>query len=100
MEIIFIYTYVISINLVTFLIYGYDKYQARKNGPRISEKTLHIMALIGGSGGAFLGQILFRHKTRKWKFKVIFIIIVVIQIVMILYWVCCLHESINQAKVI
>ena len=100
MEIIFIYTYIIIINVVTFLVYGYDKYQARKNGHRIAEKTLHIMALMGGSGGAFLGQILFRHKTRKWKFRAIFIIIVVIQILMIVFWAYYLHGRVDQAKVI
>ena len=81
-----LYAYLISINLITLLFYGYDKYQARSNGFRIPEIVLHLLALIGGSPGALLGQILFRHKTRKVKFSFVFIMIVIIQVVVIAVW--------------
>ncbi|MHC4691865.1 MAG: DUF1294 domain-containing protein [Planctomycetota bacterium] len=83
----FLYAYLVSINLVTLLFYGYDKYQAGNNGFRIPEIVLHLLALIGGSPGALLGQILFRHKTRKLKFLLVFIMIVIIQVVVIAVWV-------------
>ena len=83
----FLYAYLISINLITLLFYGYDKQQARSNGFRIPEVVLHLLALIGGSPGALLGQILFRHKTRKVKFSFVFIMIVIIQVVVIAVWV-------------
>jgi len=83
----FLYAYIISINLITLLFYGYDKYQAGNNGFRIPETALHLLALTGGSPAAFLGQILFRHKTRKLKFLLVFIMIVIIQIIVIFVWV-------------
>lgn len=82
-----LWIYLISITLVTFFFYGYDKFQARNNRKRIPELVLHILILIGGTVGAFLGQILFRHKTRKWKFQLVFISIVVVQVGLILWWV-------------
>ena len=80
-----LYAYLISINLITLLFYGYDKYQARNNGFRIPETILHLLALIGGCPGALLGQLYFRHKTRKWKFQAVFVMIVIIQIVIVVY---------------
>jgi uncharacterized membrane protein YsdA (DUF1294 family) len=54
---------------------------------RIPEATLHVAALLGGSPGAVVGQLLFRHKTRKRSFRIVFIAIVLLQIVVIYgYW--------------
>jgi uncharacterized membrane protein YsdA (DUF1294 family) len=61
----------ISINTVALLLYGYDKRQAIIGGIRIPEVTLHLVALLGGSPGAWLGQELFRHKTRKRGFRLV-----------------------------
>lgn len=52
-------------NLFTFLVFGYDKYLARTNRPRVREKTLLNLALMGGSVGAVFGQKIFRHKTKN-----------------------------------
>lgn len=57
----------IFFNLVTFIIFGYDKYLARANRRRISEKTLVTLALMGGSVGAVFAQKIFRHKSRKYR---------------------------------
>lgn len=54
-------------NLITFLVFGYDKYLARTNRRRISEKALLTLALMGGSIGAVFAQKFFRHKSRKYK---------------------------------
>ncbi len=70
-------------NSITFLIYGYDKHQAKKIGMRIPEVVLHLVALIGGTLGALLGQILFRHKIKKMKFIVVFWAIVVLQVIVV-----------------
>ena len=59
--------YLVIINVVTFLIYGIDKRKAVKHKYRISEKTLILMALIGGSIGALIGMKVFRHKTKHLK---------------------------------
>ncbi len=72
--------YLLSISLVTFLCYGFDKQQAKKgNRTRLPEALLHVCALIGGTPGAFLGQIVFRHKTAKRSFRLVFWLIVVLQ---------------------
>lgn len=58
-------------NFVTFLLMGIDKFLAVKNMRRISEQTLLTFAFVMGGGGSLLGSILFRHKTRKWKFRLL-----------------------------
>jgi uncharacterized membrane protein YsdA (DUF1294 family) len=65
----------IFINLVTFGIFGIDKLLARLNRNRISEKTLLTLAIAGGSVGALFAQKLFRHKTRKFQYRVWVILI-------------------------
>ena len=61
--------YLIVINVVTFLIYGIDKWKAKQGSWRISEALLLILAAIGGSIGALLGMNVWRHKTQHKKFK-------------------------------
>ena len=56
------------INLMTFAVYGADKRRAKRDKRRVPEKTLFLLALIGGSVGAFAGMRIFRHKTRHWYF--------------------------------
>lgn len=58
----------LTLNAVTLIIFGIDKYLARTNRYRISEKSLLTLALIGGSVGAITAQKMFRHKTRKFKY--------------------------------
>ncbi|RHR30301.1 DUF1294 domain-containing protein [Clostridium sp. AF19-22AC] len=66
----YIIIYLILINLITFFTYGADKQKARKNKWRIPENTLILLALSGGSIGAYLAMQTFRHKTQKPKFKI------------------------------
>lgn len=65
-------------NLVTFLVFGYDKYLARTHRPHIREKTLLNLALFGGSVGAVFAQKIFRHKSQKYRY--LFWIILVVQL--------------------
>ncbi len=60
--------YLIGINILTFLIYGVDKWKAQRDNWRIPEDTLIWLAVAGGSVGALLGMNLFRHKTKHRKF--------------------------------
>jgi uncharacterized membrane protein YsdA (DUF1294 family) len=55
-------------SLITFLVYGYDKAQAKKGGWRTPEKVLHILALAGGFPGGWAGRSVFHHKTNKGFF--------------------------------
>ena len=59
--------YIIILNLINFILYGIDKYKARHNRWRISEKTLLTLSVLAGLGG-FLGMEIFHHKTREKKF--------------------------------
>lgn len=79
--------YLAGISLVTFVQYGWDKRQARKQKRRIPEKRLHLLALLGGTPGAFLGQLAFRHKTRKKRFQIVFIGVVLLQVTLVVTWV-------------
>ena len=62
--------YLAVINFITWIAYGLDKGRAKSGKWRIPERTLLLLALVGGSLGALAGMILFRHKTRKPKFFV------------------------------
>ena len=61
--------YFIVINLLTFLLYGLDKYKAIRQEWRIPERVLLLMAFVGGAFGALSAMRIFRHKTRKGRFK-------------------------------
>jgi len=78
-------TYYLLINIITFLVWGYDKLKAKTNGWRVPEVTLYLLILIGGGIGALAGMIVFRHKTRKPQFKIAAILSIVIHLSIILY---------------
>ncbi|WP_294720446.1 DUF1294 domain-containing protein [Prevotella sp.] len=48
--------YILCINVVTLIVYGIDKYKAKKAKWRISEATLLLLAILGGSIGAWIGM--------------------------------------------
>ena len=60
--------YLLAVNLLAYLLMGIDKKRAREGRWRVSERTLLLTAAAGGSAGAALGMISFRHKTRHLKF--------------------------------
>jgi len=61
----------LSINLVSFVIYGIDKWKAKHDKWRISEMTLLTLAFCGGALGSLLGMYVFHHKTQHAKFKIL-----------------------------
>lgn len=69
-----------AINLISLVYYGCDKLQARRAGRRVPERVLHLLALAGGSAGAYAGMRAFRHKTLKGGFRVVFWGIIVLQL--------------------
>ena len=77
--------YLLAVNIVTFLLYGIDKYKAKKNKWRISEATLLTMAAIGGSIGAWAGMRLWHHKTMHKKFKYGIPVIIILQVALAVY---------------
>ncbi len=86
-------TYVLTVNLITFVLYGVDKSRARKGAHRIPEAKLHKLALAGGSIGALIGQKVFHHKTRKVKFQIVFWLTVVLQAGLILGLIYLMYIS-------
>ena len=77
--------YLLAINAVTFIVYGIDKYKAKKAKWRISEATLLLLAVLGGSVGTWGGMKVWHHKTMHKKFKYGILAILLIQIALMAY---------------
>ena len=77
--------YFAVINVVTFFMYGIDKWKAKKAKWRIRETTLLGLAVLGGSMGAWLGMKVWHHKTQHKKFKYGVPAIIIIQLSIIVY---------------
>ena len=77
--------YLLAVNIATFLLYGIDKYKAKKGRWRISEATLLLIAVIGGSIGAWTGMRLWHHKTMHKKFKYGIPVIIIMQVALAVY---------------
>ena len=77
--------YLLAVNAVTFIVYGIDKYKAKKAKWRISEATLLLLAVLGGSVGAWMGMKVWHHKTMHKKFKYGIPAILLIQIALMAY---------------
>ncbi|WP_369522579.1 DUF1294 domain-containing protein [Pseudalkalibacillus hwajinpoensis] len=65
---IIFFIYLVLINSGSFILMGVDKRRAKKSARRISEKTLWLFIVIGGSIGGYLGMKRFRHKTKHSQF--------------------------------
>ena len=79
--------FIIGINVITFVVYGIDKLKAKKGKWRIPEGTLLLLAIVGGSIGAWCGMKVWHHKTMHKKFKYGVPLILLIQIGLCLYWI-------------
>ena len=77
--------YLLAINIASFFLYGIDKYKAKKGRWRISEAILLLMAVIGGSIGAWAGMRLWHHKTMHKKFKYGIPVIIIFQVALAVY---------------
>ena len=77
--------YLLAVNAVAFIVYGIDKYKAKKAKWRISEATLLLLAVLGGSIGAWIGMKVWHHKTMHKKFKYGIPAILLIQIALMAY---------------
>lgn len=77
--------YLCIINALAFVVYGIDKFRAKKNLSRISEFNLLVLAIVGGSVGAWSGMYFFHHKTKHLKFALGLLIVFVAQVVLFMY---------------
>ncbi|WP_254454466.1 DUF1294 domain-containing protein [Flavobacterium sp. M31R6] len=80
---ILLYTF-LTVNLIAFVLMGYDKQLAIKNKNRISEQTLLFLVVLGGTIGSSLAMSIFRHKTAKTNYLLKFFGIVSFQIIIII----------------
>ena len=87
--------YLIVINVVTFLVYGIDKWKAQQSKWRIPEATLLLLAIIGGSVGAWLGMKTWHHKTMHKKFKYGLPLILLAQIALIALTSCKTKQAVE-----
>lgn len=87
--------WLVFINLVTFFVFGWDKLKAKykethENARRVPEKTLFLLAFLGGSVGALLGMRVWHHKTLHKTFRfgipAILILQIVVPLGLWLYW--------------
>jgi uncharacterized membrane protein YsdA (DUF1294 family) len=76
-------SWLLAVNLVTFLTYGYDKSIAGSGRTRVPERVLLLLALAGGSPAAILGMRLFHHKTAKSSFQHKFWLVLLVQVVLV-----------------
>lgn len=82
---------VLIINVVTFIVYGIDKQKARRGKWRIPESTLLLLALMGGSIGAWFGLKMWRHKTKHRKFTICIPLFMILHLgiiisLLVLFW--------------
>lgn len=59
-----------AMGAATFVVFGWDKFQAKRGESRVPEKRLFLLMWLGGTFGAALAMVLLRHKTRKPVFAV------------------------------
>ena len=78
------WSWIIGVSIASFFTYGYDKAIAGRNVTRVPEVVLHLLTLFGGTIGSFLGMQIFRHKTQKRSFQLVFWGIVAIQLIVII----------------
>ena len=88
----FAWSYLIALNAVTLVLYGYDRTIARIGWLRIPEAVLHTVTIAGGTPAAFIGQNLFHHKTGKGAFRRTFWLIVAVQLVVFGVWIYFTRE--------
>ena len=78
------------VSVITFAAYGIDKRRAVHGKRRIRERTLHLLELAGGWPGAIAGQLLFRHKLRKFRYMIVFVAIGALHVAA---WIECYQLS-------
>lgn len=74
--------YLLSINSISFILFGFDKFLAIKNKRRIPEKELFTVSTVGGAVGGMFAILVFKHKISKttfmWRFMFIFLLNIIV----------------------
>ena len=83
--IIYVVIYLVAINILGLFVMFIDKYKAKKGSWRIKEKTLFYFTLMGGGIGTTAGMYIFRHKTKKLRFSIMFPVLTIVEYILIIY---------------
>lgn len=82
-----LWAWLLSITIVTFFTYGYDKIIAKSERLRVPERALLALAFVGGTVGALGGMAVFRHKSSKRSFQLKLLIVLLVQAaLLVLYY--------------
>ena len=81
--------YFVIINVITFCTFGVDKWKAKRKAKkpevvRVPEKTLFLLAILGGSPAALLGMKAFHHKTLHKTFTIGIPVILILQLILMI----------------
>lgn len=79
--------YLLGVNILTFLFFGWDKFAAIRNARRTPERKLWLLTAIGGSIGALFGMELFKHKRRKVSFFSVVVLAFLIHATLVILYV-------------
>lgn len=71
--------FILVMSVITFFVFGWDKWKAKNDKWRTPESTLFLLAIFGGSVGALLGMQVWRHKTQHWSFRLGIPVILILQ---------------------
>jgi len=85
------FNYLIAVNVVTFAAFGYDKLVAPTQSIRVPETILLALTALGGGVGGIIARPLFRHKTQKMSFRLVFwpcVLVSTALIVVYYLWLC------------
>lgn len=82
---ILIFSYLLTINIISFILMYVDKRRAILKKWRIKESTFFMLSILGGSLGSFFGMYTFRHKTKHIKFKYGIPLIILVQIIIVYF---------------
>lgn len=80
----YIIKYLIIINIITLIIFGFDKLFALKKKRRVSERNLILLSFLGGCFFELIGMFLFRHKTKKFKFYFFNIVLSILYLIILI----------------
>ena len=78
--------YIVAMTVITFIVFGIDKWKARNERWRTPESTLFLLSIFGGSIGALLGMQVWHHKTQHWSFRLGIPIIFILQTAFIVWY--------------
>jgi len=87
--------WLVACNAVAVPLWAFDKWSARRGSFRVPEATLHTIAFIGACPASLCAMALFRHKTAKPLFKILYYVFLVLQLGALGYWWFALREAVN-----